>query len=133
MHGTFSLSVEGYVYTWRVLDLVKVSKKTNVVEWKIPDTFINEWTWGNDTLEDHLSRCLKADLDTPIIVWDDKVLDGCHRIIKSIALDKKSISAKIIRDIPPPHLIIEEKEIFTYNTNYSFKEMVELVKNKLNH
>jgi len=131
MHGTFSLSLEGYVYTWRVLDLIEISKNIEAVEWSIPKTFINEWTWDDDSLEEHLERCMSAKTNIPIIVWDDKVLDGCHRIIKSIALNKNVIDAKIIRDIPPPNLIVKEEEVFNYKPNYSFKEMVELVKNKL--
>jgi hypothetical protein len=131
IHGTFSLSLEGYVYTWRVLDLIKISKNINAVEWTIPESFINEWTWDNDSLEEHLDRCIESEINIPIIVWDGKVLDGCHRIIKSIALNKNVIDAKIIRDIPPPHLIIKEEEVFNCKPNYNFKEMVELVKNKL--
>jgi hypothetical protein len=131
MHGTFSLSLEGYVYTWRVLDLIKISKNIDTVEWTIPEAFINEWTWDNDSLEDHLERCMTAETNIPIIVWDNKVLDGCHRIIKAIAQDKNVINAKVIRDIPPPHLIVKEEEIFNYKPNYSFKEMVELVKYRL--
>ena len=131
IHGTFSLSLEGYVYTWRVLDLIKISKNINAVKWTIPESFINEWTWDNDSLEEHLDRCIESEINIPIIVWDGKVLDGCHRIIKSIALNKNVIDAKIIRDIPPPHLIIKEEEVFNCKPNYNFKEMVELVKNKL--
>ena len=83
-------------------------------------------------LEDHIERCLSADLSYPIIVWDGRILDGCHRAIKTLAKGRSEIKAKVIRDIPPPDFIIQAKDIMSFKNKHNFKDIVILVKNKLN-
>ena len=129
--NTYSLIVENYEYTWRIKNLIKASKNYKTVSWSIPETFLSEWSWGQDHPTKHVERCLNADLDFPILVWDNKVLDGCHRVIKALAKGESKIKAKIIRDIPAPDLITDFQKD-TIESNFKFKEVVELVKIKLN-
>ena len=131
-NSTFSLIIEGYEYKWKVLNLVSTAKNITPVLWKIPDSFLEDWSWDNDILEDHIERCLSADLSYPIIVWDGRILDGCHRVIKTLAKGRSEIKAKVIRDIPPPDFIIQAEDIISFKNKHNFKDIVSLVKNKLN-
>ncbi len=129
--STFSLILEGYEYKWKVLNLIRTAKNINPTLWKIPDSFLEDWTWDNEKIEDHINRSVSADLTHPIIVWDDRILDGCHRAIKTIAKGHQSIEAKIIRDIPPPDIIVKSENIIYFKNKHNFKEIIDIVKIKL--
>ena len=133
-NSTFSLTVEDYVYTWKVKNLVEASQLTNIISWDIPDSFLEEWSWGEECIQEHVERCLKADMSFPVLVWDDKILDGCHRTIKALAVGQNKIKAKVIRDIPAPDFISSFDTDFCNDNNIkrSFREIVNLVKIKLN-
>lgn len=130
--STFSLDVESYTYTWKVSNLIDHAKNIDIVDWVIPESFSNNWSWGSDSLEEHLERCINADIEYPIIVWDNLILDGVHRTIKTIAMKKNTVKAKIIKDIPPPDLIEELTNKKLNNHNNTFKEMIDLVESKIN-
>ena len=132
INSTFSLILEGYEYKWKVLNLISSTKKINPILWRIPDSFLEDWTWDNDKIEEHIDRCISADLSCPIIVWDDRILDGCHRVIKTIAEGRQEIKAKIIRDIPPPDIIVKSEDIMYFKNKHNFKEIIDIVKIKLN-
>jgi len=129
---TFSLNIECYQYTWNIHVLQNAVKNKNIEAWKIPESFLKEWTWGEDKIEMHLNRCLDADLNYPIIVWDNIIVDGCHRVVKSLALGKKEILSKQIVDMPPPCIITDVK-LYTdkENIRHTFNDIVILVKEKL--
>ncbi len=129
--STFSLTVEEYVYTWKVSTLIKASKNVKTIDWTIPKSFYNDWSWDNGSLEAHIERCLAAELKHPIIIWDNKILDGVHRTIKTIALGNSTIKAKETIDIPPPDLIEKENTTKLNVQDKSFKEVIDLVKTKI--
>jgi len=129
--STYSLVVENYRYTWETKTLIKASKNYETMLWLIPEEFLAEWSWGEDSPADHIERCLNADLSFPILVWDSKILDGCHRIIKALATGENKIKAIIIRDIPAPDSITDFNEDIV-ESNFKFRDVVELVKIKLN-
>jgi len=60
---------------------------------------IDELSWVVTDPEEESSY---ADINTPVLVthWQDKlvVIDGYHRLLKSMKLGKKTIPAKIISD-----------------------------------
>ena len=131
--STFSLVVEGYEYTWKVKSLLKAAKKSKEIYWKVPDSFLSAWAWGEDEVVEHIERCLNADLKYPVIVWDNRVLDGCHRVVKSLAKGQSEVRAKVIRDIPAPDFVLDVDDLdFKEESKHSFKEIVEIVKVKLN-
>ena len=129
---TFSLTVEDYEYVWKVKTLLTAAKKLNTVSWPIPESFLLEWTWTEEELDAHIKRCLDADLSCPIIVWDGKILDGCHRVVKALASGQSEVRAKVIRDIPAPDEILDFNiSCIEANNKYKFKDIVEIVKTKL--
>ena len=132
-NSTFSLTIENYEYVWKVKTLILASKKVKAIDWTIPDSFLLEWSWDKECIDDHIKRCLVADLNQPIIVWDGKVLDGCHRIVKALAMGQSEVKAKVIRDIPAPDEILDfNQSNYKTNIEHSFKDIIEIVKTKLN-
>lgn len=104
MTQTFSylFEEEGVEYVWSVPKLHKKFEMVSPVKWEIPSDFLEKWTWGDDHLSDHLVRCRLADLSYPILVWDNIIVDGCHRVCKALAEGQTFISAIIIENMPPP-------------------------------
>ena len=129
---TFSLTIEEYEYVWKVKTLLTAAKKSSTVSWTIPESFLIEWSWEKEDIDDHVERCLAADLSCPILVWDDKILDGCHRVVKALASGQSEVKAKVIRDIPAPDEILDfDCSNYENNIEHSFKDIVEIVKTKL--
>lgn len=129
---TFSLTVEEYEYVWKVKTLLAAAKKSSTVDWAIPTTFLLEWSWAEEEVDEHIKRCLAADLSCPIIVWDGKILDGCHRVVKALASGQREVRAKVIRDIPAPDEILDfDCSNYENNIKHNFKDIVEIVKTEL--
>tara|TARA_Y100000592_G_scaffold3363_1_gene4882 strand:+ start:11190 stop:11600 length:411 start_codon:yes stop_codon:yes gene_type:complete len=131
-NSTFSLTIENYEYVWKVKTLLRASKNLSVIDWPVSDFCLQEWPWAEEDIKNHIERCLEADLNYPILIWDGKIIDGCHRIIKAIALGQRKVKAKVIRDIPAPDEILD----FVYNNyendaRYNFSDVVKIVKTKL--
>lgn len=127
---TFSTSSEGVEMVWEIEPLWDYTSELKSTQWEIPDTFKDAWYWGQEHPADHLQRCLEADLSYPILVWDGVVIDGCHRIVKALAMGETTIEAKIIELMPPPDkdccdLSIKETE--TLPSKWTFEDMVKLV------
>jgi hypothetical protein len=109
MSQTFSISSNFETRHWSVEKLWEVTENLPAVDWEIPPWFTDQWTWGDDSVKDHVERCLDADLDYPILVWKGRIIvDGCHRVIKALALGNKTIKAKIIESMPTPDEVEEE-------------------------
>ena len=131
-NSTFSLVVEDYEYVWKVKTLLRYSKNIEVINWPIPDSFLLEWSWEDENINDHIERCLKANLKHPILVWDNKILDGCHRVIKALATRQSDVRAKVIRDIPAPDKILDfNHSKQENNSKYNFEDIVKIVKTRL--
>jgi len=129
---TFALIIEEYEYIWEVKTLLTAAKKSSTVNWTIPESFLLEWSWEEEDVATHVERCLEADLSYPILVWDDKILDGSHRAVKALALGQSEVKAKVIRDIPAPDKILDfDSSNYEDNTKHNFKDIVEIVKAKL--
>lgn len=46
-------------------------------------------------LAKHVQQCMEADLRYPILLaWDGSIADGRHRVLKAIALGRRTIKAK---------------------------------------
>ena len=57
--------------------------------------------WDLHVVAETIERVLKADLSKPIIIYRGFVLDGKHRITKSILEKKETIKARFIDELPP--------------------------------
>ncbi len=102
MSSKFSTVLDEVRYAWDVEKLWVEFESLDPIEWEIPESFKEEWYWGQDHPSNHIERCLKADLNYPILVWDEAIIDGCHRTVKALSQGRKTISAKIIVNIPTP-------------------------------
>jgi len=85
---------------WYIHNLIKHSKdKNNTIEFKldIHSICLNENVWGSLSMYDianHFKQTLDADLKYRIIIGEDGlILDGWHRILKSIIQNKRYIKA----------------------------------------
>lgn len=47
-----------------------------------------------------MKRVLEADLSKPILIYRGYVMDGKHRLTKALYLGKKTIKAKILKELP---------------------------------
>jgi hypothetical protein len=112
---------------WDVSVLTNLSKDLPVEEWGIPESFLTSWSWGSDHLSEHLRGCLDADLTSPILIWEDRVVDGCHRICKALSQGDVSIKAVDISSVmPPPDT--EEEAFFSEESRWCFGDMVLVLK-----
>lgn len=51
----------------------------------------------------HVHKCMKADLDAPILLdWDGAIADGRHRVLAAIARGKTTIKARRMQWKPTP-------------------------------
>ena len=103
----FSTVIDGVRFAWDIEKLWIEFESMESIDWEIPSTFKEEWSWGQSHPSEHIERCIEADLSFPILVWDGSIIDGCHRAVKSISQGQKTIKAKIISDIPPPDVQTE--------------------------
>lgn len=56
----------------------------------------------------HVKRCMDADLDCPILLdWSGSIADGRHRVLKAVALGKRTIKARRMTWRPEPCRIQE--------------------------
>lgn len=98
---TFSIVKEDTEYVWIVPNIWKFVDGKKTTQWVVPDGFLDQWTWGDTQPADHIERILNADLKYPVIIYKDKIIDGTHRTIKSLALGKKSVNAVVLNEMPP--------------------------------
>lgn len=96
--------------SWEVRDLIKYAENIPVVVRPLSD-FISvmldspERIWGltcmGDMLE-HTQRILNADESFPILMHNNVILDGYHRILKARLKNLKSVPVKVLVEMPPP-------------------------------
>jgi hypothetical protein len=134
MKQTFGLTRNQTTSLWDVEKLWAYSESLPAVDWEIPESFKSQWSWGDDSPEDHVQRCVNSDLAYPILVWNGKIIDGCHRTIKALALGHKTVSAKVIGELPPPDEVFIDILLTEYTddeTEVTFGIVVELVRSQL--
>ena len=127
MDQKFMLEVEGDTLVWNVKPLLEKTKTSLPFQWEIPSSFLEEYSWGEDHPSEHIHRILNANLDYPIIIWDGIILDGCHRVCKTLAQGNTFISAIEIINIPPPDDTLSENP-HPPSEKWTFKDVVEIVK-----
>jgi hypothetical protein len=102
MGQQFSTVVGDIRYAWDIEKIWLEVESLEPIEWEIPNSFKEDWYWGQSHPSEHIERCLEADLSYPILIWDGEIIDGTHRTIKALAQNKTTIKAKIITNIPTP-------------------------------
>jgi hypothetical protein len=128
MGHQYSTIIDDARYSWDVDKLWIEFESIEPIDWTIPDSFKEEWCWGQSHPSDHIERCLKADLSYPILVWNNTIIDGCHRTIKALAENKKTIKAKVIKDMPSPSSIGELDPVESNdNVHWNYGDMVRIV------
>ena len=129
MDHTHSHHKDGVRHTWDVKMFWEIAKGLDSISWVIPESFLEGWNWGQDHISEHVDRCLSADLSYPILIHQDIVLDGTHRLIKAIALNSKVIPAIVLEDLPPPLTIgVSEPEESSEGIAWTNEDMVKVVR-----
>lgn len=60
---------------------------------------------AHPNLSQHLRQLQHADYSFPILVFESKIVDGKHRLVKAFAEGQSSLKAKIISKIPEDAII----------------------------
>lgn len=91
---------------YSVARLVDDSKELPVFEVPLAALDLSGCIWRNAdmvALAYHVKKCMDADLSFPILLaWDGSIADGRHRVLKSIALGKRTIKARRMQWRPTP-------------------------------
>lgn len=112
---------------WEVSDLILTASRIAPQSWFIPSSFLDKWTWGEDHISEHLVGCLEADPSFPILIWNEEVIDGCHRVCKALADGQTHIKAiDLTFNMPNPSR--QEPTIEIAPSKWCFGDMVELLK-----
>ena len=99
----YSMVLDGIEYEWDIKqfhDLANAGKLEREV-YRIPRKFLDEWYWGDSTVDEHVQRTLKADFSFPIIVWDGQIIDGTHRCCLALSAGVRNINAYRVDSMPP--------------------------------
>jgi hypothetical protein len=96
--------VDGHRYA--VARLLDDTKDLPVFEATLASFDLTDQIWkGCDlrALALHVRKCMQADLNYPILIaWDGSIADGRHRLLKAIAMGKRTILARRMYWRPEP-------------------------------
>lgn len=91
---------------WSVARLLDDSKDLPVFDAPLAALDLAGCPWRDAPMHElahHVKQCMDADLSYPILLsWDGGVADGRHRILKAIALGKRTIKARRMIWRPEP-------------------------------
>lgn len=83
---------------------------------------------NNPKYSKHLKRVYDCDTKYPIIIYDDHVIDGCHRMIKTVMRGKSKIKACILsKKVFEATCIRNEDE----KRNFELYEYIQMFKKRL--
>ena len=98
------------IWRWKAKTLWEFSQKYDVHDLPVENFLdeLNKDRWFSNyhtptviNVARHLTRVLNADLQFPIIVFNNKiVLDGTHRLVKAILLGEKTVRAIVLPELP---------------------------------
>lgn len=126
--ATFSINIDGVYHSWEVETLWDFAKNLKTVEWQIPNHFKDTWAWGQSHPAQHIQRCLNADLSYPILVWQNIIIDGCHRTVKTLAKGEHTIKAKIITEMPKQkHQAKPKPEDSNHNVHWTYNDIILII------
>lgn len=91
---------------YSVAKLIDDTKKLPVFDVPLAALDLSHQIWGGSdmlSLACHVKRCMDADIDTPILLdWEGAIADGRHRVLKALALGKRTIKARRMTWKPDP-------------------------------
>jgi hypothetical protein len=98
-------------HVWKVARLVQLARDLPVID--VPVDHLCVWRkYDGLTMRElvmHMKAVNDADLKYPIILDEDgDIMDGCHRIMKTILSGGKTIKAVRFDENPDPDRIIDE-------------------------
>jgi len=112
---------------WRVSRLWEVTADIPPTDkWVFPDGLLDRWSWGEETPYLHLPRVLKADLSYPILVCGGVIVDGNHRLVKSVASGER-LWVREMKEMPEPDFHLES-ELDKRSHSYTLMDMVDLLR-----
>ena len=82
--------------------------------------------------KDEIKRINDAELKYPIIVYNDNIVDGVHRLSKSYLLNKKTIKAYIFDDKTIKNFIIDKNKDWNKVDKIQIYNYIELFIKKFN-
>lgn len=86
--------------------LLDLAKDLPVFEVPLAGLDLVHEAWNGHSLFEsafHVRKIMKADLDAPILLdWNGRIADGRHRIVKALALGKRTIKARRMTWKPEP-------------------------------
>jgi hypothetical protein len=112
---------------WYVERLHQLSQDLPSQMWRIPPSFLEGWSWGEDHIADHLGGCLDADLSRPILIWDGEIVDGCHRVCKALSQGDTHIQAIDLSTFKP-YPDLQETAQDSGGVRWSFKDVVSILR-----
>ena len=126
---TYSNLKDGILLEWKIPSLIEASAHIETCIWEIPkESFLEGWYWGDEHPSEHVKRVLEADLSYPVLVFEGHVIDGCHRVMKALLRGDAHITAKIIKNMPPPDLSIEVAEKPSARERWSNRDLFLILK-----
>lgn len=89
-----------------VAKLLDSTKDLPVFDCPLAALNLTDEIWRGSTMLNlawHVMKCMKADLSHPILLdWNGCIADGRHRVIKAVALGKRTIPARRMTWRPDP-------------------------------
>jgi hypothetical protein len=100
---------DGYGNRYSVAKLLDDAKDLPVFDCPLASLDLQGEIWQGSNmfrLAWHVKKCMKADLDAPILLdWNGCIADGRHRVIKAIAMGKRTLPARRMTWRPDPDSI----------------------------
>ncbi|SDQ42577.1 hypothetical protein [Pseudoxanthomonas sp. CF125] len=91
---------------YSVARLCDDARSLSVFEVPLAALSLSSHPWTGDNmlcLALHVKKCMEADLSFPVLLdWNGDIADGRHRILKAIALGKRTIKARRMTWKPVP-------------------------------
>lgn len=111
MNQSVFLEENGIKYRWKVITIWDAAKTLDPILISIEEIVsqLDNDRWFRHYQEPtarnilpHVVRVINADLSYPIIISPmGSILDGVHRLMKAVILDKKTIMAIRLHSLPP--------------------------------
>lgn len=97
---------DGFGGQYSIARLIDETKHLPVFDLPLAAIDLSHKIWNGDdmlSLSRHVRRCMDADIDCPILLdWYGAIADGRHRVLKAIALGKRTIKARRMTWRPEP-------------------------------
>lgn len=91
---------------YSVARLIDDAKELPIFDAPLASLDLSGCPWDGENiyaLSFHVKKCMEADLSFPILLdWNGAIADGRHRLLKALALGKRTVKAKRMTWKPEP-------------------------------